>query len=508
MYNYSIILCIYLFTGYLTIGIPTIKRVRVSYLDMTLESLIKNTIEEERREIVIAVYFADSNKTWIEHTSKELASRYRNHTRSGFLQIFHYHEQIYPDYQNLPRTFNDSYERVAWRSKQNIDYAFMFMYCKNISYYYMQLEDDVTAESRYFARMKFFISNINLQKSKWFSLEFSSLGFLGKLLRNNDLQDFANFLLMFYWEQPGDLLFGYMKKIKTQFRDILYKPPLFQHKGIISSLGGKRQYLQEYSPWKHSYSRKRFYNLNPEAHVETNIQVFEDHSPEKAYDMSNDYFWGISPKEGDFFMIKFRNPVNITRIYIEFGLPQRSNDILEAGVIEVSSAAKCENWNVIGKIFKHQFDTNITNTKLPNNIQCVMINVTKSQSNWIVIRELSIFRLGDVIIENPSYKEGSFQNNAEEFIKRLRFNPIYAKQYVQMMQNNRANPNFNRFQQPFIPQMRKNLQPNFFQDQFLKRQHDVNPKSPDEFRKNIHQNMGIKQNIPPKKIVYRERMNG
>jgi hypothetical protein len=65
--------------------------------------------------------------------------------------------------------------------------------------------------------MKFFISNINLQKSKWFSLEFSSLGFLGKLLRNNDLQDFANFLLMFYWEQPGDLLFGYMKKIKTQF---------------------------------------------------------------------------------------------------------------------------------------------------------------------------------------------------------------------------------------------------------------------------------------------------
>ena len=508
MYNYSIILCIYLFTGYLTIGIPTIKRVRVSYLDMTLESLIKNTIEEERREIVIAVYLADPNKTWIEHTSKELASRYRNHTRSGFLQIFHYHEQIYPDYQNLPRTFNDSYERVAWRSKQNIDYAFMFMYCKNISYYYMQLEDDVTAESRYFARMKFFISNINLQKSKWFSLEFSSLGFLGKLLRNNDLQDFANFLLMFYWEQPGDLLFGYMKKIKTQFRDILYKPPLFQHKGIISSLGGKRQYLQEYSPWKHSYSRKRFYNLNPEAHVETNIQVFEDHSPEKAYDMSDDYFWGISPKEGDFFMIKFRNPVNITRIYIEFGLPQRSNDILEAGVIEVSSAAKCENWNVIGKIFKHQFDTNITNTKLPNNIQCVMINVTKSQSNWIVIRELSIFRLGDVIIENPSYKEGSFQNNAEEFIKRLRFNPIYAKQYAQMIQNNRANPNFNRFQQPFIPEMRKNLQPNFFQDQFLKRQHDVNPKSPDEFRKRIHRNMGIKQNIPPKKIVYKKRMNG
>jgi hypothetical protein len=69
------------------------------------------------------------------------------------------------------------------------------------------------------------------------------------------------------------------------------------------------------------------------------------------------------------------------------------------------------------------------------------------------------FRLGDVIIENPSYKEGSFQNNAEEFIKRLRFNPIYAKQYAQMMQNNRANPNFNRFQQPFIPEMRKNLQP-------------------------------------------------
>jgi hypothetical protein len=93
-----------------------IKRVRVSYLDMTLESLIKNTIEEERREIVIAVYLADPNKTWIEHTSKELASRYRNHTRSGFLQIFHYHEQIYPDYQNLPRTFQVAPNKTSVRS--------------------------------------------------------------------------------------------------------------------------------------------------------------------------------------------------------------------------------------------------------------------------------------------------------------------------------------------------------------------------------------------------------
>ena len=71
MYNYSIILCIYLFTGYLTIGIPTIKRVRVSYLDMTLESLIKNTIEEERREIVIPNF--DESFQWISRSTDLVA---------------------------------------------------------------------------------------------------------------------------------------------------------------------------------------------------------------------------------------------------------------------------------------------------------------------------------------------------------------------------------------------------------------------------------------------------
>ncbi|VDI74237.1 alpha-1,3-mannosylglycoprotein beta-1,4-N-acetylglucosaminyltransferase C [Mytilus galloprovincialis] len=418
--------------SYLTIGIPTVWRKGVSYLDGTLSSLIKNTHENERQEIVLAIYLADQNQTWIRKTAYRLKHKYANHLKSGFMQVFYYRENLFPDFKSLPRTFNDTQDRVKWRSKQNIDYAFMFMYCKNISYYYMQLEDDVEASPDYFANMKFFISNANLQK-EWFCLEFSNLGFLGKLVRSSDLQEIANFLLMFYWDQPADNLFNYLKQIKTQFTDIRRRPSLFQHKGVISSLTGKHQFLQDSSA-KRSFSRKRFYNLNPRADVSTNIETFEDHTPEKAYDLSDDYFWGMSPKKGDQYFIKFLNLENITRLYIGFGLPQRSNDIFYNCDVKISQ--NCKDWSIIGKANGNLFDTDDQNIYLPANVKCIILNVTANQSNWVVIREISVFRKGDVVIENPSHSSNKnfdkVQFVAQELRNRMQNNPIYAQQMQKM----------------------------------------------------------------------------
>lgn len=41
----------------------------------------------------------------------------------------------------------------------------------------------------------------------WDMLEFSSLGFIGKLFRSEDLSRVVNFLLMFYKDKPVDLIF-------------------------------------------------------------------------------------------------------------------------------------------------------------------------------------------------------------------------------------------------------------------------------------------------------------
>ena len=58
------------------------------------------------------------------------------------------------------------------------------MNCLSKSQYYIQLEDDVIAKSGY---LKFIMETINEQIDDWFMLEFSELGFVGKLFKSQTL---------------------------------------------------------------------------------------------------------------------------------------------------------------------------------------------------------------------------------------------------------------------------------------------------------------------------------
>ena len=58
------------------------------------------------------------------------------------------------------------------------------MSCIDKSEYYIQLEDDVIANPKY---LKFIYQKVSDQVDNWFMLEFSSLGFIGKLFRTQSL---------------------------------------------------------------------------------------------------------------------------------------------------------------------------------------------------------------------------------------------------------------------------------------------------------------------------------
>ena len=58
------------------------------------------------------------------------------------------------------------------------------MSCIDKSQYYIQLEDDVIANPKY---LQFIYQKITDQVDNWFMLEFSSLGFIGKLFRTSSL---------------------------------------------------------------------------------------------------------------------------------------------------------------------------------------------------------------------------------------------------------------------------------------------------------------------------------
>jgi len=361
---------------------------------------MKNSDVADKRDVTIVLFLADKEHDIIDSRAKKLYEKYKQHVDSGYIQIVHPDHQYYPDFGKLERTFNDSETRVEWRSKQNIDYSYMFLYCRNISQYYMQLEDDVITTKNYIKEIRKFVVSRPV-KPKWFCLQFSHLGFIGKLFRSSDLKIIAEYILMFYAEQPGDLLLNYLKRIKTQWKDILRKPSLFQHQGIVSSLKDKRQLLvdKSFGDSKSLLSaRKKYYTHNPQADIYTTIDIYNNYKPEFAYDLSDKQFWGVTPNRGDYFRISFHSPQNITHLYIKTGTKTKPTDILRDGAVKIaindvtkqSTQEACDTSQMIGTFKNGEFDSVNQNITLPINIGCVSIEVTNSQKNWLIIKEISV----------------------------------------------------------------------------------------------------------------------
>lgn len=80
---------------------------------------------------------------------------------------------------SLRLTLNDPPERVKWRTKQNLDYAFLMMYAQSRGVYYVQLEDDILTTNGYVTKMLKFALKKEAANVEWFILDFCQLGFIG-----------------------------------------------------------------------------------------------------------------------------------------------------------------------------------------------------------------------------------------------------------------------------------------------------------------------------------------
>ena len=384
------------FSAYLTIGIPTVKRKGADYLEKTLETITKNTVKADWKDITVVVFLTDTDHHWIVNRAKEVYQKFTQQVDDGLIQIVHPHHNSYPNFTKLERKFNDSRDRVAWRSKQNLDYSYLLTYSQNISKYYMQIEDDVIVAPTYFRDIR---KNLeNRKDQKWFVISFSRLGFIGKLFRSKDLSILADFLLMFFDEKPCDILLNDIRLIKGQRRDINVRPSLFQHIGIISSLKDKKQLLVDKGfKGKDLYkNRKKFYHDNPPAFLDTNMEIYEEYDPEGAYNASNGYFWAMSPAKGTFFRILFEKPQNISRLYIKCGLRDHPQDTFKVAKVNVSpyqadQEARCHKPKFLGPIAGEAFDTKSLKVDVLRNAGCISIDVTQDHKNWIIIHEIAIF---------------------------------------------------------------------------------------------------------------------
>ncbi|KAK2839054.1 hypothetical protein Q7C36_013868 [Tachysurus vachellii] len=318
----------------LVLGIPTVRRQKQSYLVNTVSSLLFDLTPEEKMDIVIIVFVAETDGAFVKTIADSIQKNFPDDVKSGLVEVIAPSPFYYPNLSNLKETFGDSKERVKWRTKQNLDYSYLMLYAQDKGTYYVQLEDDIVAKSGYTESIKNHVSNVNTEQ--WLFLEFSQLGFIGKLFRTSDLPVIVEFFLMFHKDKPIDWLLDHILWVKVcnPEKDSkhcnneksklkrTFKPSLFQHVGVHSSLPGKIQNLKDKDFGKQVLYKS---HQNPPAKLSSSLKHFESHSLDRAY-QGVDFLWVFTPNQGDYILIEFNTPQTVKRYRFRSGNIEANGD--------------------------------------------------------------------------------------------------------------------------------------------------------------------------------------
>ncbi|KAJ7365293.1 Alpha-1,3-mannosyl-glycoprotein 4-beta-N-acetylglucosaminyltransferase C [Desmophyllum pertusum] len=177
---------------FLAIGISSVARPSgTSYLLQTIQSLIDNTSNLDKKDIYIVIILADLREPPKSAIREELSRTFGKYIEQGFLIVIEAYPEYYPDLNNIKAKYGDSDSRRMWRSKANVDYAFVMCYCKDFSEYYIHLEDDVKSSPSFFPKLQDFIaSQTNTHGQCLMSL---SRGALQKLIIHKTLKILRHF---------------------------------------------------------------------------------------------------------------------------------------------------------------------------------------------------------------------------------------------------------------------------------------------------------------------------
>ncbi|XP_055934090.1 alpha-1,3-mannosyl-glycoprotein 4-beta-N-acetylglucosaminyltransferase A-like [Argiope bruennichi] len=332
----------------MVMGIPTVKRPIESYLIPTLENLIENMDEKEKEDALLIVCIAEIDRDYVKEQTQEIRNRFQKHLDSGLLEVIAPPEGYYPDFNNLRNTLGDTVERVRWRTKQNLDYAYLMMYAQAKGTFYVQLEDDILTKPHYLTIMKNFAFKKLRENKEWIILDFCQLGFIGKMFKAVDLSKLVTFFAIFHNDKPVDWLLDHMIQTKVCRFDrdskdcrkqkdnvwIHYRPSLFQHVGTHSSLKGKVQKLTDKQFGK---TLARYPLRNPKAILRTTLRTYGDHTLSRAY-KGETYFWSFMPMKGDNITFHFSPPVLIERYFFRSGCVDHPEDILVNASVQVLPA--------------------------------------------------------------------------------------------------------------------------------------------------------------------------
>lgn len=385
---------LYLFNyvGFLSVGIPSITRKSKSYLKRTLTSIFKAINKEEEKYITVVLFLADSDDNSKQNQLNNVRLAFKKYIAKGMLQIIQAPVDYYEPLRDLHRNLGDDMNRVQWRSKQALDYAFLMCYSSSLSKYYLQLEDDILASPSFVSKTRDFV---NSHQDEWFTLSVASLGYIGRLYPANEVQDIASYIRLFFNDMPVDWLEPLWRKFKGL--DIskigIRSASLFQHIGLFSSFRPresqrpntlKEQYFDQFD--------QKYLGLNPAAEISTDLLSRLGQASD-SYTKGDKYFWGRCASGGNkVYHILLKKAVKIKRIVVESGANFAPRDFIQKGTLEVSkkvdssNTKECSNYVSLGEFRFGRIDV----TKYNQLVKCIQIKI-RYQGKWMVIREVNVW---------------------------------------------------------------------------------------------------------------------
>ncbi|XP_004700146.2 alpha-1,3-mannosyl-glycoprotein 4-beta-N-acetylglucosaminyltransferase-like protein MGAT4E [Echinops telfairi] len=370
------------FCEWLTVGLSSGSWPNGSNLLSTLDSLFRASSEADQKHFTVLVHLADSDLTWLNKTVDGILNLFSSQILARQLLLIHAPPDVYPP---VDGTRDDGVPREFY-SKQNVDHAFLMSYAANLSDYFLLLADNVFCGPK-------FVNHIQRQVTKmkshpWILLEFSNMGFLGKLFHSRDLPLLAQFLLLFHAEKPLERLIPHFCALSVPKKPILCPPFLFYPRAsYMTSDGNKSSAVKA----KDSHGPD-----NPPGTIFTDMTGSDVHFPWEAYSLEESFFWTSNVSLGNHLTVLLSRSVNLARVQVLTGSIVDGEGALEKGQVELGYGLEgvpqyCSKFILLGQLLEGQLDQEVFPKTMRQDVSCVRLVVKASQVGGLMIRHIYLW---------------------------------------------------------------------------------------------------------------------
>lgn len=337
----------------------------------TLISLFQAVSKTEQKDLRVLVHLAYSERSKLRDAIIQISGFFGPQILAGQLLLLH-----------TPATSSSGAHKTEMDqetyARQNMDYAFLVTVATGLSDYFLLLDDHATCAPSFVTHLHWKVRS--LQSQSWVFLEFSNLGFLGKLFRSHDLPRLAHFLLLFNKDKPLDQLLLHFQTLQARRPPVICTPFLF--------------YRQGSSPDSALLQRGSLELKKPPVRIVTDMKALYAHFSWEVY-TSGVFFWTYNVSARNHLTIILNQPANLTRVQVLTGTVLEGKHILEKGQVELGRSPqgtppRCTRFSLLGHLKAGQMEVQRLLGRQGLDVSCVRLVVKAPQLGELLIRHINL----------------------------------------------------------------------------------------------------------------------